>query len=466
MRAGAKSASTLIVPVESQVRELDAKLLLSCVAAERGFPVVFGSRAYVHYWAPFLPRGVYLAKSMRSLSDRMFGILCGLGHEIAAWDEEGLVRFPSPDYYRRRLSEKAFRQAAILFAWGLDDADMFANFPGYHGAPIHVTGNPRVDLMRKELRPCFDSDVQRLRDRFGSFILVNTNFSFVNNFVPSLNLVQPGPNGARRLGPNAIGMTPQFAEGMVAHKQALFDHFQEMVAAVSEAFPDQYVVVRPHPAERHDPWLALARDRERVHIVNDGNVIPWLLAARVLLHNGCTTAVEAAVLDVPAIAYQPARSEEFDFPLPNSLSHRAESLEDVEDLVRRVLDGRLGVLDEATRRPILERHLAALDGPLAAERMIDILVQAGYGTSRPPRPAPGRFVRAWLHANLRTGTKLVNMRRPDHRNSATFHAHRFPGVTADELRERIARLGRQLGRFDHLHVKRFAQHVFRIERAA
>ena len=30
------SASTLIVPVESQVRELDAKLLLSCVAAERG----------------------------------------------------------------------------------------------------------------------------------------------------------------------------------------------------------------------------------------------------------------------------------------------------------------------------------------------------------------------------------------------------------------------------------------------
>ena len=36
------SASTLIVPVETQVRELDAKLLLSCVAAERGFPVIMG----------------------------------------------------------------------------------------------------------------------------------------------------------------------------------------------------------------------------------------------------------------------------------------------------------------------------------------------------------------------------------------------------------------------------------------
>lgn len=442
MRVGASRASTLIVPVESQVRELDAKLLLSCVAAERGFPVVIGSRAYVHYWAPFLPRGVYLAKSMRSLSDRMFGILRDLGHEIVAWDEEGLVRFPSADYYRRRLSEKAFRQAAILFAWGPDDADMFADFPGYHGAPSHVTGNPRIDLMRKALRPCFDPDVQRLRNRFGSFILVNTNFSFVNNFVPSLNLIQPGPDGARRLGPNAIGMTPGFTEGMAAHKQVLFERFREMIAAVSEAFPDQQVVVRPHPAERHDPWLAVARGHERVHVVTDGNGIPWLLAARVLLHNGCTTAVKAAVLDVPAIAYQPVRSDEFDFPLPNSLSHRAGSLEDVKDLVRRVLDGRLGVLDEAVRRPILQRHLASLDGPLAAERMIDVLVQAGYGTRRPPRPALGRFVRAWLDANVRTGTKLVNMRRRDHRNSAAFHAHRFPGVTVAELRERIARFGR------------------------
>ena len=45
----ANSASTLIIPVENQVRELDAKLLLSCIAAERGIPVVIGSRAFVHF---------------------------------------------------------------------------------------------------------------------------------------------------------------------------------------------------------------------------------------------------------------------------------------------------------------------------------------------------------------------------------------------------------------------------------
>ena len=40
--------STLILPVENQTRELDAKLLLACAAAERGFPVIIGSRALIH----------------------------------------------------------------------------------------------------------------------------------------------------------------------------------------------------------------------------------------------------------------------------------------------------------------------------------------------------------------------------------------------------------------------------------
>ena len=33
----------LLIPVENQIRELDPKLLLACVAAERGFSSVIGS---------------------------------------------------------------------------------------------------------------------------------------------------------------------------------------------------------------------------------------------------------------------------------------------------------------------------------------------------------------------------------------------------------------------------------------
>src|SRR5512144_3100039 len=134
------SPSSLMIPGETQVRELDAKLLLGCIAAERGFPVIIGSRAFLHFQADSIPRGVYLAKSMRSLSIRMFDILRKLGHEIVAWEEEALLREPDPQYYRQRLSPITMRQLSHLIAWGPDDADVFRKYPGYNGTEIHITG--------------------------------------------------------------------------------------------------------------------------------------------------------------------------------------------------------------------------------------------------------------------------------------------------------------------------------------
>jgi surface carbohydrate biosynthesis protein len=464
--AVSRAAATLSIPVESQVRELDAKILLACVAAERGFPVVLGSRAFVHYMMPFLPRGVYLAKSMRSLSERMFGIVRGLGHEIVAWDEESLVRGPTSVYYGDRLSPETLGSVAVLFAWGEDDADVFRGFPASTRVPIRVTGNPRIDLLRKDVRGYFQPEVDAIRRRFGDFILVNTSFRFVNAFVSSLNLVQPGTAGGQpRISANARGMSDEFAIGMAAHQQAIFDAFRELVPILSERFPDRAIVVRPHPAERDEPWAHVARGRRNVRVVKEGNAIPWLIASQVLIHNGCTTAVEGAVLDTPAVTFQPVQSDRFDFPLPNALSHRALRPDEVIRIVGAILAGRLGPLDGRERARIFERHLTALDGPLAADRIVDVL-EARYVTARPPRPPLGTYVPAWIGGNVRTTGKLINRLRPNHRSGAAFHAHRFPALTVSDLETRIERFGRLLGRFDGVRATRLAPHVFRIVRVA
>ena len=100
------------------------------------------------------------------------------------------MRYSSPEYYAWRYSEDTFKVIDRVFAWGADDAEFFAGYPGYSGAPLHVTGNPRIDLLRPEVRGYFAPEVEALKRRYGDFILVNTNFSFVNNFVPALNLIQ------------------------------------------------------------------------------------------------------------------------------------------------------------------------------------------------------------------------------------------------------------------------------------
>jgi hypothetical protein len=59
-----KKGMRLLIPVENQVRELDPKLLLACIAAERGFSSVIGSRREMEFNIDLFPQSIYLSKSM------------------------------------------------------------------------------------------------------------------------------------------------------------------------------------------------------------------------------------------------------------------------------------------------------------------------------------------------------------------------------------------------------------------
>jgi surface carbohydrate biosynthesis protein len=437
----ASPKATLILPVESQVRELDAKLMLACTAAERGFRAIIGSRAFVHYAVASLPRGIYLAKSMRSLSELMFGILRRLGHEIVAWDEEALVRFPRDDYYRRRLSPKALRRVSRLLAWGEDDAQLFREFPDYPGTPIDVTGNPRIDLIRPDARHYFDDEVAEIRERFGEFVMLNTNFGYVNSFASRLNLMRDPETagGEPELSENARDMHPDFARGLAAHKRALFEHFRALVPALAAALPRHNLVVRPHPSEDHAVWRDAAGDCDNVHVVNQKSV------------------------GRPAIAYRPVSAEGFDCELPNSLSHEAFDRDELVSKLRAVLAGELGLRDDSGQRARLERHISALDGPLASDRIVDALCAAGYRERRFPRPPLPQYLGTRLLVDARTLSKRVKGMRAGHRNTRKFHDHRFPGTSVGDLDRRIQRFGKQLGRFGKLRLTQRSAHIYCIE---
>ena len=450
------SATTLIVPVETQVREMDAKLLLSCVAAERGFPVIMGSRAFIHYKVSSIPRGVYLAKSMRTLSIRMFEILRQLGHEIVAWDEEGLMRWPDPEYYRQRLSPITMRQISHLIAWGPDNARVFRNYPGYPGTPIHITGNPRIDLLRRELRAYYQPEVDDIRHRFGEFVMINTNFGLVNHFYPKLGALKKAVEAGGSDGANPYDVEKG------RHKLDLFRSFLQMLPPLCKALSDTTIVLRPHPSENHEPYAAIAKRHNNLKIADDGGISPWLMATKALIANGCTTMIEAAVLRTPTIAYQPIVSEAYDDDLPNSLSQRAFSIDELCRMVDSICREGIEATNLNERRKILNRHISALDGPLAAERMVDALESGEYHHKRPKAASFGKFVQGWTHNTLRTVVKQINMHRPGHRNNLAFHAHRFPDISVAEIRERISRMGGLLNRFNSIRVGQQSKHIFTI----
>jgi surface carbohydrate biosynthesis protein len=455
----------LIIPVENQVRELDPKLLLACVAANRGFVSVIGFRREIHFNIASFPAGIYVSKSMTDASDSMFKIMRKLGCQVVAWDEEALVHLPPEIYYSRRLSPVAVKMVSHFFAWGQDSADLWQNYRHFPSTtPIHVTGNPRCDLLRPDIRCYYDEEAGKIHDQYGDFLLVNTNFNHVNAFSSVQNLFRPMTKKDRepKFGRAAFGMTREYAQGLHRLKQGVFGAFQKMIPELEQAFPNFNIVVRPHPTENPEVYQRIAASCSRVRVTNSGNIVPWLMATRSVIHNGCTTGLEATIMGVPAVSYRAVVDTDYDYGfyrLPNLASHECFSMKELLHFLHDILEDRLGAANGDDRRRLIDHHVASCTGPLACERIVDVLE-----TMTPHSDEESAFDR--LHGEAwaigRTLIKRAKAQLPGSHNKPEFQRHRYPEISIEDVQARARRFQRVLGHSNDLKVRLIQQQFFEI----
>ena len=458
----------MLIPVENQVRELDPKLLLACIAAERGFSSVIGSRREMEFNIDAFPQSIYLSKSMTIRSLLFFRVAKKFGHKIIAWDEEALVHLPPETYFSRRLNPKAIRYVSHLFAWGPDNAELWRQYPDLPDhMPIHVTGNPRSDMLRPELHRFYEEEKKQFRKKYGDFILINTNFNHINAYGPDMNLFKPVRRQGRKpaFGRAARGMRRDYAEGLQDHKLAVFEHFKRLIPELDKAFPDYNIIVRPHPTENHDVYNQIASQCERVFVTNKGNVVPWLMATKAVIHNGCTTGVEAYAMEIPAISYQATVNEDYDYGfylLPNKISHQCFDFEQIKGLLQKILKEEIGAADGDERQTLIKQYLAAQDGQLACERMLDVLEEISEDFSRPDKlPLKNRMER-WAVTHGLHLAKRIKSSLPGSHNRPEFQRHRYPGISLDSLNAKLLQFQKLLGNKRELQVERISNVIFQI----
>jgi len=458
----------LIIPVENQVREFDPKLLLACIAVQRGFAIIIGPHREIDFRISSFPRSLYLNKSMTERNLKMFRIIEKVGHEILTWDEEALVHLPAETYYSRRLSPVAIRYNSHLFAWGEDNAELWRQYPDIPAdMPIHVTGNPRSDMLRPELRSFYDQEAEEIRKTHGRFILVNTNFNHVNAFFPAQNLFRPADNPGEepQFGKAAVGMSREYAEGLRDHKTAVFNTFKELIPVLDRAYPEHTVIVRPHPTENQQVYMDIAKDCQRVKVTNEGNVVPWLMATDVVIHNGCTTGVEAYMMKVPAISYRAQINEKYDmgfYRLPNLISHECFDIDQLQETLTKIIKGELGAASGDERRELVNHYLAAQDGPLACELIVDVLEKKMEQQPVLPKPPLSDRIAGTVIANYRRIYKNIKKHIPGTHAPPHFHRHRYPGISLQELINRINKIQRVIGDTSEVKTEQIIDQIFLI----
>ena len=343
-----------------------------------------------------------------------------LGHIIVALDEESLVRLNDEALYMM-FDAATFNRPRILYAWGHDNAEMWRGFKAYAGAPIVESGNPRVDMLRPEYRGFYDDEAARIRKRYGRHVLFSSNFSFVNHYIPDHTRFRvTGDAPSERSG--------ELLTGIKAHKQAIYDAFIAFIPELARAIAPANLVIRPHPSEKAATWSAAAQGLTNVHVVHEGPIAPWLMAASALIQNGCTSAVEAAILGTPAISYRPVKSNEFDPASAVCGEHGGgNTCEAIISGVKGAFDGRWSFPDAGCAELASASRASMAPWRPSAFSMLEthrdrLAMRAGADAAAAPvgsgRPCPARLGRI-----VRTRLKG--------KSNAAYTAHKFPGLDED-----------------------------------
>ncbi len=426
--------STFILPIETAARELDAKLLLAVQIAARGGVVIVGSHARINNRLHVLPvraGDVYVSQTIIRAKRRLFGILAKMGLRIAAWDEEGFV-WRSAEFYRhRRLDAANFRRLVRFYAWGEQQAAVVRRaFPDLAASRLVVTGNPRQDLLAEPFRPLFAETAATLRREFGDYILVNSNFGSLNH------ARDPHPKLEKSEAElEAIAARSIHDLGYIRFRYRIFRSFLDLLPALSEALSDHVIVVRPHPSENPAVWEMAARGLANVIVRYEHDLVPWLMAARAIIHNGCTTAIEAALLGRPVIEYRLEENAEWENPQPAAVSIPARSPDEVIRLVREGMPAMERAAVEAALSDIMFGWNDGLASARIAEDLMRIIEEP---CADPPVIVrlTGLAASAWRGAEKWLTGRLV----PSKSANPAYIDKKFPPMAEERVQARLARL--------------------------
>jgi len=446
--------------MEVKAREMHSKLLLACFAAEKGYTVITGDRRMVESSLSYLPKGIYFAKAANKGDINLFNYVLKFEHIIVAQDEEalGIYRTDSGIIINRVLSEDAFQLLKKYFAWGNVDAEIIKSRVSSSRNKITITGSPRVDLLRPEFLSTLDNGVKSINERVGRFVLVNTNFSGINNFFePYRDIIcQSSDNG------NVSKSDENIDDEKLGFERDIFIYFINMIRELSNAFPHHILVIRPHPGENHQFWIDKMKDLSNVKVIYEGNVLAWIAAADILIHNRCTTGIESYVMNkTPTIAYCPINLTSFDMYLPNDLSYKVKNLPDLIEMVDKFLgkkEGEAFVDDNGmVKRKIANEHIASLEGKFACERIVEVLDTINISS--------GMRRRKLINSIFCYKSKFTNyimrivMRR---RKSYKYTNQKFPGLELAEVDACITKFQDATGRFGSVKYIQLDKNLFKI----
>lgn len=313
------SSVAVLMPIDSFERELTCRAVTACNLACSGFQAVIGAKDILHEIAAISRNVVWLGKELFaakpfSIKNKVARQLSENGSLIFYLQEEGAM-FQSASWESQVLEKHAIdklknEKIEQLCVWGRKQRLTISSYAPRLRDRIIVTGTPRLDLCGRRYDWLERELVDQYEAAFGDYILVCTRFGSVANESSLHAFFQ------NKFDPSVLPSfrTPEENTNVWFTKWRRDIHdFAEFIILIKDLAATHQktaIVLRPHPSESLTFYKTAFSSFENVIVRRDGNVLPWIRGAKLVLHSNCTTGVEAALCGKPVVNFLPGRRKE------------------------------------------------------------------------------------------------------------------------------------------------------------
>lgn len=299
----------ILLPIETTARELLYKLILSMKFAQKNYPVYLGTKEEIYALFPQLQSFVYFDKGYhKGNSEKIYAAVKKQNGIIINLDEEGGVDYEDMSTIAQRYSEKLFQSVDMVFFWGKRQYAFLKEIrKNFNSITSVVSGHPRFEILKPEFHGLYKSDVDKITERHGNFILFNTNMGFGNNI-----------RGDEFVRMN-YGSRIQNIDDVIEYDKMKVAAYISLIKRLS-SLQEKKIILRPHPEENSATYKLAFFEHTNVDVLFEGSVIPWILASDIMIHPDCTTGVEAAFMEKQPVSYLPETNKKVITEMPLAVS--------------------------------------------------------------------------------------------------------------------------------------------------
>ena len=360
---------------------------------------------------------------------------------ITSIDEEGnLNDYGYHGFAKQRYSDEMIDQSSAVFGWGSEDVEALKQIYTKNSNKIHKTGSPRADLWKTLFSDYWNVPFSIPKK---PFLLVACNTGYANNIKTFKELIKFDSQIGRfqrdpELLKKRIGETAEDYNKIFSYIKAV-----QYLSNHNNGFD---IVLRPHPSEDIETWDILLKGIPNVHVIRDGPINVWVKNSFAVMHNSCTTALEATVSKKPVVTYIPFE-QQYASKLANELGHRVESLEELSNKVNNIFVSHKLHNQKELDTPlpkIVSKKIHFDANELAAEKMIKIWENIA---SDKLSKASNLKSFKWLftYYKLKRITAKLLKRLSSSKINSTNKNSKFPELNQYEINEKIKKFQHILG---------------------